>query len=101
VQKEKSLERDHRNRKSNCGVTNVTGHGPGIKLLNGLAEASTNGLTTYAYRYRVQSLEHVSDSINEKFLTVIGWPAGQWGYSLEGAAGRLSKFNKELVLEFN
>jgi len=29
--------------------------GLGIKLLNGLAEASTNGLTTYAYRYRVRS----------------------------------------------
>jgi hypothetical protein len=33
-------------------VTNVIAHGPGIKLLNGLAEASTNGETTYAYRCR-------------------------------------------------
>jgi hypothetical protein len=33
-------------------VTNVIAHGPGIKLLDGLAEASTNGKTTYAYRCR-------------------------------------------------
>jgi len=33
-------------------VTNVIVHGPGIKLLDGLAEASTNGETTYAYRCR-------------------------------------------------
>ncbi len=36
-------------------VTNVIAHGPGIKLLYGLAEASTNGDTTYAYRCRVHS----------------------------------------------
>jgi len=33
-------------------VTNVIAHGPGIKLLDGLAEASTNGDTIYAYRCR-------------------------------------------------
>jgi hypothetical protein len=33
-------------------VTNVLAHGPGIKLMNGLAEASTNGNTIYAYRCR-------------------------------------------------
>jgi len=34
-------------------VTNVMAHGPGIKLLNGLAEASTNGVAIYAYRCRL------------------------------------------------
>jgi hypothetical protein len=33
-------------------VTNVMAHGPGIKLLHGLAETSTNGVTTYPYRCR-------------------------------------------------
>jgi hypothetical protein len=33
-------------------VTNVIAHGPGIKLVNGLAQASTNGGTIYAYRCR-------------------------------------------------
>jgi len=37
-------------------VTNVIAHEPGIKLLDGLAEASTNGETTYAYRCRPQFL---------------------------------------------
>src|SRR5207249_7330242 len=59
-------------------VTNVIAHGPGIKLLYGLAEASTNGKTTYAYRCRLRSyrtrhgLHHIT-----KFLTVIGLAAGQ------------------------
>jgi hypothetical protein len=48
----KSLKRDHRNKKTLLRVTNVIAHGPGIKLLDGLAEASTNGETTYAYRCR-------------------------------------------------
>jgi hypothetical protein len=34
------------------GVTNVMAHRPGIKLLAGLADASTNGVATYAYRCR-------------------------------------------------
>jgi hypothetical protein len=49
----KSLERDHRNKKQLLRVTNVIEHGPGIKLLTGLAEASTNGDTTYVYNCRV------------------------------------------------
>jgi hypothetical protein len=35
----KSLKRDHRNKKLLLRVTNVIAHGPGIKLLNGLAKA--------------------------------------------------------------
>jgi len=31
-------------------------HGPGIKLVNGLAEASTNGDTIYTYRCRAPFL---------------------------------------------
>src|SRR2546422_6647772 len=55
-------------------VTNVIGHGPGIKLLNGLAEASTNGNATYAYRCRVPLLRFIMDGSGPmlKFLTVIG-----------------------------
>jgi len=43
-------------------VTNVMAHGPGIKLLHGLAEASTNGDTTYAYRCRPRFLQHLSSA---------------------------------------
>src|SRR6266850_1545219 len=55
-------------------VTNVIGHGPGIKLLNGLAEASTNGDATYAYRCRVPLLRLIMDGSGPmlKFLAVIG-----------------------------
>src|SRR5213593_3061864 len=42
-------------RKQRLRVTNVMAHGPGIKLLDGLAEASTMGTTTYAYRCRPRS----------------------------------------------
>src|SRR5207247_2304176 len=47
----KSFKRDHRTQKA-WRVTNVLAHGPGIKLMNGLAEASTNGNTIYASRRR-------------------------------------------------
>jgi len=66
-----SSQRKHRLR-----VTNVIGHGPGIKLLNGLAEASTNGFATYAYRCRVPFLKFIMAESGQweclKFLTVIG-----------------------------
>ena len=42
-------------------VTNVIGHRPGIKLLNGLAGASTNGDTTYTYRCRAPFLPSIMD----------------------------------------
>ena len=60
-------------------VTNVIAHGPGIKLLYGLAEASTNGDTIYAYRCRLRfcTRRQGRNWTNEKFLTVIGLPAGQ------------------------
>jgi len=38
-------------------VTSVVAHGPGTKLLHGLAEASTNGVTAYAYRRRAGFLK--------------------------------------------
>jgi hypothetical protein len=44
-------------------VTNVMAHGPGIKLLDGLAEVSTNGCTIYTYRCRVDVLSHIKDWI--------------------------------------
>ena len=64
-------------------VTNVIAHGPGIKLLDGLAEASTNGDTIYAYRCRPPffSTRHGLDRAL-KFLTVIGLAAGQLGILL-------------------
>src|SRR5439155_16883869 len=42
-------------RKPRLRVTNVLAHGPGIKLLDGLAEAGTMGKTIYAYRCRLRS----------------------------------------------
>src|SRR6266516_4132731 len=59
-------------RKQRLRVTNVRAHGPGIKLLDGLAEASTMGITIYAYRCRPHLVEHDRDWMgpHEKFLTV-------------------------------
>jgi len=75
-----SLKRDHRNEKHPLRVTNVIGHGPGIKLLDGLAEASTNGDTIYPYRCRVPFLRFIMDESGQwgrlKFLTVIGPRSG-------------------------
>jgi len=65
-------------RKQRLRVTNVMAHGPGIKLLDGLAEASTIGETTYAYRCRLrfctrrQGLDQMKSS-----LLLWSWPAGQ------------------------
>jgi len=55
----KSFKRDHRTQIA-WRVTNVLAHGPGIKLMNGLAEASTNGNTIYAYRCRGEVLKYLS-----------------------------------------
>jgi len=70
-------------------VTNVIAHGPGIKLLDGLAEASTNGETTYAYRCRPRlfSTRHGLDRGFQSSLLLLVWPQDSWGYSLakEGA----------------
>jgi hypothetical protein len=55
-------------------VTNVLAHGPGIKLMNGLAEASTNGNTIYAYRCRGEVLYTSRSGLvpaNTKFLPVM------------------------------
>src|SRR5467141_978552 len=78
-------------------VTNVIGHGPGIKLLNGLAEASTNGDATYAYRCRVPFLRLIMDGSGPmlKFLAVIG-PArpGRGTPKLGGVPARPSSSTK-------
>jgi len=67
-------------RKQLLRVTNVIGHGPGIKLLDGLAEASANGDAIYPYRCRVPFLRFIMDESGQwgrlKFLTVIGPRSG-------------------------
>ena len=71
--------------KQRLRVTNVIAHGPGIKLLDGLAEASTNGITTYTYRCRPGFLKGTRsrrDRGIRKFLTVIGLATGQLGILL-------------------
>src|SRR5439155_15881494 len=67
-------------------VTNVIAHGPGIKLLYGLAEASTTGDTTYAYRCRVRFLtphpgQYWTRSQQWKVPYCYCLAAGQLGYS--------------------
>src|SRR5207249_2504167 len=67
-------------------VTNVIAHGPGIKLLYGLAEASTTGDTTYAYRCRVRFLrphpgQYWTRSQQWKVPYCYCLAAGQFGYS--------------------
>jgi hypothetical protein len=58
-----------------CPVTNVIAHRPGVKLLDGLAQASTNGETTYAYHCRAscfkQSHAPYWTRFYAEFLTVI------------------------------
>lgn len=76
-------------RKLPLRVTNVIGHDPGIKLLNGLAEASTNGDAIYAYRCRAPFLCPGIDESGPmlQFLTVIGPPtAGRSTPKLGGVA---------------
>jgi hypothetical protein len=54
-------------------------HGPGIKLVNGLAEASTNGDTIYTYRCRARFLTPTMPGlVPSQFLTVmpLAPPAG-------------------------
>src|SRR5439155_5990573 len=60
--------------KQRLRVTNVIGHGPGIKLLNGLAAASTNGDAIYTYRclLSLSTIHHGRIWTMLKFLTVIG-----------------------------
>ncbi len=58
VQNGEPFKRDHRTQKA-WRITNVMAHGPGIKLMNGLAEASTNGNTIYAYRCRGEVLNYL------------------------------------------
>jgi hypothetical protein len=49
--------------KKRLRVTNVMAHGPGIKLVNGLAEASTIGDTIYTYRCRARFLNPGTASV--------------------------------------
>jgi hypothetical protein len=63
-------------------VTNVIAHGPGVKLLDGLAEANTNGNATYTYHCRASFLERTLAKTGLcaamlQFLTVIGLAGGQ------------------------
>src|SRR6266516_4915186 len=58
VQNGEPFKRDHRTQKA-WRVTHDMAHGPGIKLMNGLAEASTNGNTIYAYRCRGEVLNYL------------------------------------------
>src|SRR5437870_4262553 len=67
----------------------VIAHGPGIKLLYGLAEASTTGDTTYAYRCRVRFLrphpgQYWTRSQQWKVPHCYCLAAGQLGYSSSG-----------------
>jgi hypothetical protein len=77
-------------------VTNVVVHGPGVKLLDGLAETNTNGDATYTYRYRLPLLPQSSTfRARPQFLSVIGLDAGQLGYSLKRRGGR--DINKDVA----
>src|SRR5439155_1831155 len=81
-------------------VTNVIAHGPGIKLLYGLAEASTTGDTTYAYRCRVQFLrphpgQYWTRSQQWKVPHCYCLAAGQLGYSSARRGMRLHDTNME------
>jgi len=80
--------------KQRLRVTNVIGHGPGIKLLNGLAAASTNGDAIYTYRCRLSlsTIHHGRIWTMLKFLTVIGpRRAGRTTPKLGGVASRTAK----------
>src|SRR5439155_17646962 len=85
-------------------VTNVIAHGPGIKLLYGLAEASTTGDTTYAYRCRVRFLrphpgQHWTRSQQWKVPHCYCLAAGQLGYSSARRGMKMrSYFVKRLLL---
>jgi hypothetical protein len=48
VQKMEISQAGSSQQKQSSRVTNVIAHGSGIKLLNGLAEASTNGCAIYS-----------------------------------------------------
>ena len=81
--------------KKRLRVTNVMAHGPGIKLVNGLAEASTIGDTIYTYRCRARFLNpRTPRSGPIQFLTVITLapPAGGLvrGRAAEGGMGALT-----------
>src|SRR3989454_12377330 len=97
VQEMKISQAGSSQHKDRLRVTNVIGHGPGIKLLNGLAEASTNGDATYAYRCRVPFLRLIMDGSGPmlKFLAVIG-PArpGRGTPKLGGVPARPSSSTK-------
>jgi hypothetical protein len=74
VQKKEISQAGSSQHKLRLRVTNVIGHGPGIKLLNGLAAASTNGDAIYTYRCRGPffTIHHGRIWTMLKFLTVIG-----------------------------
>jgi hypothetical protein len=71
-------------------VTNVIAHGPGIKLLDGLAEASTNGAATYAYRCRTLLFKTPAGLLTTQFLPVLALSADSWGYSWPGGAASVA-----------
>ena len=72
--------------KQRLRVTNVVAHGPGTKLLHGLAQASTNGETAYTCRRRAESLkrdmvEKGPCRILPSSLLLLVWPRDSWRYS--------------------
>jgi len=64
-------------------VTNVIAHRPGIKLLYGLALASTIGVATYTYHCRTCFLTLNPSKSGHLFLPVIDLGAAQSAYSFE------------------
>jgi len=67
-------------------VTSVVAHGPGTKLLHGLAEASTNGIAAYTYRRRAEFLKRETVETgpcanHASSLLLLVWPQDSWTYS--------------------
>jgi len=84
VQKMEISQAGSSQHKQRLRVTNVIAHGPGIKLLDGLAQASTNGDTTYAYRCRAPfSTTRTPTGQSESSSLFLLWPAGQLWILLE------------------
>src|SRR5689334_3833230 len=81
-------------RKQRLRVTSVVAHGPGTKLLHGLAEASTNGIAAYTYRRRAEFLKRETVETgpcanHASSLLLLVWPQDSWTYSF--AKAELSK----------
>jgi hypothetical protein len=89
VQKMEISQAGSSQRQQQLRVTNVIAHGPGIKLLDGLAKASTNGDTTYAYRCRapLSTTTRSRDQFKSSLL-LLRRPQGGSGILLERAGVR-------------